>query len=243
VRFQYLFISTKRGGDEMIGLNVVITRGGDFGWTSPLTLGLIVATLIAMFIFIKIEIGKSHALVDFKLFKNKPYTGATISNFLLNAVAGTLVVANTYVQVGRGFTAFQSGMLSIGYLVAVLVMIRVGEKILQKSGARRPMIAGSILAAIGIGAMALTFLPDVAYVIVVFVGFILFGIGLVQPKSPPRVITTFNPIIVTTNTMSPVKSKRVEFCCFTLLSGVSFKRNIARIAKAMEKTKIHFHPI
>ena len=162
----------------MIGLNVVITRGGDFGWTSPLTLGLIVATLIAMFIFIKIEIGKSHALVDFKLFKNKPYTGATISNFLLNAVAGTLVVANTYVQVGRGFTAFQSGMLSIGYLVAVLVMIRVGEKILQKSGARRPMIAGSILAAIGIGAMALTFLPDVAYVIVVFVGFILFGIGL-----------------------------------------------------------------
>ena len=52
--------------------------------------------------------------------KIKPYTGATVSNFLLNAIAGALVVANTYVQVGRGFTSLQSGMLSLGYLVVVL---------------------------------------------------------------------------------------------------------------------------
>ena len=162
----------------MVALNVVITRGADFGWTSPLILGLIAATLIGMLLFIKIEIGKLNALIDFNLFKNKPYTGATISNFLLNAVGGTLVVANTYVQVGRGFSAFQSGVLSIGYLVSVLVMIRVGEKLLQKTGAKLPMVVGSILAAIGIGLMALTFLPDTAYIIVVFVGFILFGIGL-----------------------------------------------------------------
>lgn len=168
----------------MIGLNVVITRGADFGWTSPLTIGLIAATVIGMIFFIKIETGKLHALVDFTLFKNKPYTGATISNFLLNAVAGTLVVANTYVQIGRGFTAFQSGMLSIGYLVAVLVMIRVGEKMLQKSGARLPMIVGSIFSIIGISTMALTYLPDTAYIIVVFVGFIFFGTGLGMYATP-----------------------------------------------------------
>lgn len=168
----------------MIGLNIVITRGADFGWTSPLTLGLVAATVIGMLFFIKIETGKLHALIDFNLFKNKAYTGATISNFLLNAVAGTLVVANTYVQVGRGFTAFQSGILSIGYLVSVLIMIRVGEKILQKTGARLPMMVGSILAAIGIGLMALTFLPDTAYIIVVFIGFILFGVGLGMYATP-----------------------------------------------------------
>lgn len=168
----------------MIALNVVITRGADFGWTNPLTLGLIATTLIGMLLFIKVETGKLHALIDFNLFKNKAYTGATISNFLLNAVAGTLVVANTYVQVGRGFTAFQSGMLSVGYLVSVLIMIRVGEKVLQKSGARLPMTLGAILAAIGIGTMALTFLPDTAYIIVVFAGFILFGVGLGMYATP-----------------------------------------------------------
>lgn len=168
----------------MIGLNLLITRGADFGWTSPLTIGIIFITLISTLFFIQSGRKKSYALIDFQLFKNKAYTGATISNFLLNAVGGTLVIANMYVQIGRGFTAFQAGVLSIGYLVSVLVMIRVGEKILQKSGARLPMMIGSILAAVGIGVMALTFLSDTAYVFIVFIGFILFGTGLGMYATP-----------------------------------------------------------
>ncbi|WP_458411452.1 MFS transporter [Schinkia sp. CFF1] len=162
----------------MLALNLVITRGGDFGWTSPLTLGLAAVTLIGLFIFIRVEKTKEHALVDFALFKNKPYTGATVSNFLLNAIAGTLVVANTYVQVGRGFTSFQSGMLSLGYLVAVLAMIRVGEKILQKVGAKSPMVWGSIISTVGVALMGLTFLSGIIYTVIVFIGFALFGLGL-----------------------------------------------------------------
>lgn len=162
----------------MLALNLVITRGKDFGWTSPITLGLAVLTLIGLFVFVKMENKKANALIDFSLFKNKPYAGATVSNFLLNAIAGTLVVANTYVQVGRGFTAFQSGMLSLGYLVAVLAMIRVGEKILQKAGAKSPMIWGALITTVGVALMGLTFLPGVTYTIIVFIGFALFGLGL-----------------------------------------------------------------
>lgn len=162
----------------MVALNVFITQGAEIGWTNWITIILLVVTIIGAIIFVKIESGKSNALIDFGLFKNAPYTGATVSNFLLNAVAGTLVVANTYVQEGRGFTSFQSGMLSIGYLIAVLAMIRVGEKILQKIGAKKPMLWGSFLTLIGVGIMGLTFLPDLTYTVVVFIGFALFGLGL-----------------------------------------------------------------
>ena len=96
----------------------------------------------------------------------------------MNAVAGTLIVANTYAQVGRGFTAFQSGMLSLGYLVAVLAMIRVGEKILQRVGARKPMQWGASITTAGIAMMGLTFLLDLPYPVVVVVGFCHFGFGL-----------------------------------------------------------------
>lgn len=162
----------------MLALNIVITQGADMGWTSVNTLVLAAVAIIGAIVFVKVENGKANALIDFGLFKNAPYTGATVSNFLLNAVAGTLVVANTYVQAGRGFTSFQSGMLSIGYLIAVLAMIRVGEKILQKVGAKKPMLWGTVLTLIGVGVMGLTFLPDVAYTVVVFLGFALFGLGL-----------------------------------------------------------------
>lgn len=161
----------------MLALNLVITRGQDygFGW---LTWTLAATVLVGTWLFIKVEKSKSNPLIDFSLFRNKPYIGSTISNLLLNAVAGTLVVANTYVQMGRGFTSFQSGMLSIGYLVAVLAMIRVGEKILQRAGAKSPMVWGAVISTIGVAMMGLTVLPDVSYTIAVFVGFALFGLGL-----------------------------------------------------------------
>ncbi len=168
----------------MVALNIFITYGSDLGWTSFITIALAVVTIIGAIVFIKIEKGKDIALIDFSIFKNKPYSGATISNFLLNAIAGTLVVANTYVQVGRGFSALQSGMLSLGYLVVVLAMIRVGEKILQKIGAKKPMVWGALITTIGVAMMGLTFLPDLAYTVVVFSGFVLFGLGLGMYATP-----------------------------------------------------------
>ena len=162
----------------MLALNIFINYGKVFGWTSVRSLGLLAVVIIGLIVFVKVEKSKEIVLIDFSVFKNKPYSGATASNFLLNGIAGTLVVANTYVQVGRGFNSFQAGMLSLGYLVAVLAMIRVGEKILQKVGAKKPMIWGALITTVGVAIMGLTFLPDFAYTVVVFVGFALFGLGL-----------------------------------------------------------------
>ncbi len=162
----------------MVALNVVITRGADFGWTSPISLTLMAVTVIGGWAFLKMVSGKSNGFIDVSLFKNKYFAGATVSNFLLNAVAGALIVANTYVQMARGFNSFQSGLLSVGYLVAVLSMIRVGEKFLQRSGPRKPMVIASILVIVGIMLMTFTFLPNSIYSIVVFIGFTVYGIGL-----------------------------------------------------------------
>jgi DHA2 family multidrug resistance protein-like MFS transporter len=162
----------------MVALNVVITRGADFGWTSPISLTLMAVTVIGGWIFLKIVKGKSNGFIDVSLFKNKYFAGATVSNFLLNAVAGALIVANMYVQVAREYSSFQSGLLSLGYLVAVLAMIRVGEKLLQRSGPRKPMVLACILVIIGIMLMTLTNLPNSIYTVVVFIGFTVYGIGL-----------------------------------------------------------------
>ena len=116
----------------MLSINVVITQSGTFGMLSPIIIGLLIVFIITTIAFVIVENKKHNPLIDFKLFKNKAYTGATLSNFLLNGVAGALLVANTFVQKGIGFNAFQTGLLSITYLVTVLLMIRVGEKFYKK---------------------------------------------------------------------------------------------------------------
>ena len=162
----------------MLSFNLYITNGSALGWASLAGLGLIAVFVISTLIFVKLETSSSNSLIDFSLFKNKAYAGATLSNFLLNAAAGTLIVVNTYAQAGRGFSSFQTGLLTIGYLVFVLIAIRMGEKFLQKYGARVPMLASAVITAVGIALMSLTFLPNSLYIIFIIVGYALFGFGL-----------------------------------------------------------------
>lgn len=168
----------------MLSLNVIITQTSHFGFLSPLILSLTVVFIVSVIFFLIYEKKLQNPLIDFGLFKHKGYSGAVISNFALNAVAGTLIVANTYFQQGLGFTSNQSGMMSITYLITVLVMIRVGEKIMQKLGAKRPMLYGSLLNAAGMLLIALTFLPTGIYVISSVIGYLLFGLGLGMYATP-----------------------------------------------------------
>lgn len=163
---------------SMVAINIMIGQGARLGWLSPTILGLAALAIVMFFVFIKIENGKKNSFIDFNLFSNITYTGATISNFLLNGAAGTLIVTLTLVQLGAGLTSFQAGMLTIGYLIAILLTIRVGEKLLQKWGARKPMLLGCMITGAGIFLNAFTFVLIEQYIIIATIGFTLFGIGL-----------------------------------------------------------------
>lgn len=113
----------------MLSINVIITQTSKLGLFSPIILSLIVVFIVSLIGFIMYENKIKYPLVDFSLFSNKGYSGATVSNFMLNGVAGgTLIVVNTYYQQQLDFNESQTGMISLTYLIAVLIMIRVGEK-------------------------------------------------------------------------------------------------------------------
>lgn len=179
--------SEKRGIDyfgiltlvtSLLSLNLFVTRGKQWGWTSPTILGLVAAFLVLFTLFVIIEKKQKAPLVDFSLFSSKGFNAATISNFLLNMCAGSLFILMPYVQTARGLTSMQSGLLTISYLVAIVSTIRVGEKVMIKWGeSRKPMIIGTGMAAIGILLMSLTFLPNVAYFTSVVIGLGIMGVG------------------------------------------------------------------
>lgn len=162
----------------MVAVNVVIGQGSALGWSSPTVLLLTALFVVSAVAFLKIESSSRSGFVDLTLFRNTTFTGATLSNFLLNGAAGTLLVTLTLVQQGAGLSSLQSGLLTAGYLIAILSTIRVGEKLLQKMGPRKPMLIGCWITAAGILLTTLTFLLAREYLIAAFVGFTLFGIGL-----------------------------------------------------------------
>jgi MFS transporter, DHA2 family, multidrug resistance protein len=163
---------------SMVAVNIVIGQGSALGWLNPVVVTLGVVFVLAAVVFFRVESRNPDGFVDLRLFNNKTYAGATLSNFLLNGAAGTLLVALSLVQQGAGLSSLQSGLLTIGYLVAILSTIRVGEKLLQRMGARKPMLIGCAITATGILLTTFTFLLVRQYMIAAFVGFTLFGVGL-----------------------------------------------------------------
>jgi DHA2 family multidrug resistance protein-like MFS transporter len=162
----------------MVALNIVIGQGAALGWFSPAVIILIIVFLVSLGLFFKIETGNANGFVALTLFGNRTFSGATLSNCLLNGAAGTLLVVLTLVQEAAGLSSLQSGLLTIGYLAGVLATIRVGEKLLQRMGYRKPMLLGCWVTGAGIFLTAFTFLLARQYLAVAFVAFTLFGIGL-----------------------------------------------------------------
>jgi DHA2 family multidrug resistance protein-like MFS transporter len=162
----------------MIGLLVFATQGATLGWTSPASLGLLALSVVFGVLFFRAESSIPNAFVDFGLFRNATYTGATLSNLLLNAVAGILIVSMTLVQIGGGMSAQGAGLLTLGYAIAIVAFIRVGEKLLQRFGPRNPMVWGSLIVGVSILLLMPTYVMLDTYKILAIVAFTLFGVGL-----------------------------------------------------------------
>jgi len=163
----------------LVLLNLFISKGHSWGWGSGLSLTVLGGAAAAALCFIRIGLRKGDAaLIDLALFKNRAYSAAVFSNFMLNGCIGTMMIASIWLQQGHRLTPLQTGMMTLGYLVTVLAMIRVGEKLLQRYGARLPMLTGPLLTATGIVFISCTFLSKEVYIVTVLLSNMLFGLGL-----------------------------------------------------------------
>lgn len=168
----------------MIALQVLVSQGSQLGWTSSVSIILTVSIIVFGIAFFRIEKRKEAPLIDFNLFKNSTYSGATISNFLLNGVVGMLIVSLMLLQLGAGLSAQSAGLLTLGYAIAIVAFIRVGEKLLRRFGPRKPMIWGCLIVGLSIVLLLPANLMTGTYKILAIISYTFFGIGLAFYATP-----------------------------------------------------------
>lgn len=174
----------------VLAMMIVLIFGKQLGWTSPITLGLIVVAAVGSALFIRWERRQANPFIDFTLFKNTTFTGATISNFILNATIGLLIVSQQMLQRARpeghpeAVSAWEAGLLTLGYAVAIIAFIRVGEKLLQRFGPRKPMIWGALIVATTCLLLTPTWVMLSTYKILAIAAYALFGLGLAFYATP-----------------------------------------------------------
>ncbi|MBU8881703.1 MFS transporter [Kaistella sp. DKR-2] len=169
---------------SMICLELFITKGAACGWLSFTSIFLILGAAVTFAIFYYYEKRSANHFFELSLFKNKVFSGAIICNFLMNAAAGIVIVALTLMQTAANYSAQKAGLLTLGYAVSVILFIRTGERLMRKTGARKPMVWGSLIVALATLLLMQTHVMVATYRVLALVAFTLFGTGLAFFATP-----------------------------------------------------------
>ncbi|GAA2760952.1 MFS transporter [Actinopolymorpha rutila] len=183
-----------------------IIESRQFGWTSPVILGLLAVATLSVAGILAYEPRRADPLLELRLFRSVSFGGAIMTALLaLCAFGAFLFVTPQYLQDVRAMSPLSAGlsMLPVGVLVAALSPA-VG-RIVGTRGPRLPLlVAGSALALGGCVSLLLgssTPLPGV------LASFLLFGVFLACVNPPitntavagmPRAMTGVAASVVST---------------------------------------------
>src|SRR5690625_6702830 len=91
------------------------TCGGSvYPWSSPVILGRVLLSLVSIGLFILVEARAAEPIIPLSLFRDRNFNLATFSGlFVAIGMFGAVGHMPTYVQMARGATATEAGLLMI----------------------------------------------------------------------------------------------------------------------------------
>ncbi len=152
------FITASYGlGAVLYGLS----QTSQYGWGSANVLGFLLSGALSLIIFVIVELMIAQQggtpLLDLRLFAKRSFSVGTIALLLtIFCMFGALFLVPIYLQVLRGQSAFQAGLILLPQSLAMLVAIAIGGRLVDRIGVRAVVMPGLVLLAIG--SWQLTFL-------------------------------------------------------------------------------------
>jgi len=139
-----------------MGLSVVgFEQAGTWGWDSPLTWLCIVGGLVVLAAFVRFEARQEQPLVKIRIFRDRAFVVDNAVLLLSNvAFIPLFFFASVYSQLVLGYDANQASLYLLVIFAGFAPAAQVGGRMLDRGGARRPLVLGSALSAVGFGLWA-----------------------------------------------------------------------------------------
>ncbi|WP_166984377.1 MDR family MFS transporter [Paramicrobacterium fandaimingii] len=210
VSIDYLGTVLLAGGVSLL-LIWVSLAGSEFDWWSTQTVIMVGGSLAIIAAFLVVEFRAANPIIPLKLFKNRTFTLAVVGSISVGvAMFGTSVFLSQYMQLARGATATESGLMTIPMIGGMLISSTVVGMIITRTGRwKRYMVAGSISLTIGMVLMS-TIRYDTNFVLVSFYMVLLgAGVGMIMQ----------NLVLVVQNAVDPSELGVAS-------SGIAFFRSL-----------------
>jgi len=195
-------------------------------WPAGLTAALAAVGLAALAAFGWVERRVRNPIVEFSLFRNGPYFGASAAAFaVVGSYWAVMFFQPQYLQDARGHSAILSGLMILPVTAPMVFISPFSGRLIGRFGARGLMTAGMLSAVAGL--VVLTQIASDSPYAVLLAGYLLFGIAIGLVYAP-----------MSTAAMAAMPAEKVG-----IASGVLAMDRIVAGSLALAATGAAFHAL
>jgi EmrB/QacA subfamily drug resistance transporter len=142
-------------GLALVGAGVALSVFGFqqstiWGWSNPGIGVAIAAGLVLLIVFYFVEQRTDSPLIKVSIFRVRPFL---VENLVLGiammAFVPVFFFASEYAQISLGKSASGAGLFLLYFFLGFMVAAQIGGRMLDRVGAKRPVVIGCVLAAVG----------------------------------------------------------------------------------------------
>ena len=192
------FVGAVGFGIGLVGILLAISKGSEWGWTSPLTLLLFILGIVVLVAWGFFELRTTDALIDLRVAARRPVLLTNLASisigftfFVTTAAFPVLLEAPTSTGVGLGQPLLLASLCLMPLGLVMFFMSPVAARLSNARGPRTSLLLGGIIIAVAFG-IAVVLHSEVWHVILIstIVG---FGVGFAYAAMPTLIMHSVPP--------------------------------------------------
>jgi EmrB/QacA subfamily drug resistance transporter len=156
--------------------------GTTYDWASVQIIGLAVVGVVLLALFPLVEARAAEPILPLALFRNRTFVVTSAIGFIVGlALFGSVTYLPLYLQIVKGHSATESGLLMTPMMVGVLITSISSGQVISRTGRYKPFpIVGTAVAALAIFLLSRLAVSTPIWVAALFMLLLGFGLGMVM---------------------------------------------------------------
>ncbi|MBM7472007.1 MFS transporter [Subtercola frigoramans] len=177
----------------LVGILLAVSKGSEWGWTSPVTLGMLGGGVLVLLLWGWFELRTTNPLVDLRIAARRPVLLTNLASitvgfafFASAAVLPQLLEAPTSTGVGLGQSLLIASLCLMPSGLVMFFMSPVAARLSAARGPRTSLVLGGIIIAVGY-ALAIGLMTEVWHAVFVATA-VGFGVGFAYAAMPTLIM-------------------------------------------------------